>query len=313
MDDAIVALPAPSLTALMHRSLKRRKWSWEATCPELSISVSAEQRDDARDALRAAVEEFLATASPTEIEARLTKGTTYMVEPLVLGAIARADDKADEDNWLQRGAGGVRALAGAAKGKSGDLAASVVGVVAGSGRFVAGGASSAYGRIGVTASHAYDKVGGVASSAYARTHDLAARAAPLLIGLTGGAGNVTDLIAKNPTLGQLAKRFHLEQWLDVSNRVDIEKAAQAVAELKASYPAESNRQIARRLIAQKALYAGGVGLSTSLLPGAAVPLLALDMATTALLQAELVFQIAAAYGLDLKDPARKGEMLAVFG
>ena len=32
-----------------------------------------------------------------------------------------------------------------------------------------------------------------------------------------------------------------------------------------------------------------------------------------MLQAELVFQIAAAYGLDLNDPARKGEMLAVFG
>ena len=50
-----------------------------------------------------------------------------------------------------------------------------------------------------------------------------------------------------------------------------------------------------------------------MLPGAAIPLLALDMAATALLQAELIFQIAAAYGLDLEDPARKGEMLAVFG
>lgn len=42
-------------------------------------------------------------------------------------------------------------------------------------------------------------------------------------------------------------------------------------------------------------------------------LLAIDLAATTALQTELVYEIAAAYGLDLHDPARKGEVLAIFG
>lgn len=191
------------------------------------------------------------------------------------------------------------AVVGAAKDKAGDLAATIGSAASTSGQFVAGTAATAY---------------GAASGLAGRTHEtLTEHTVPLLIGLTGRAGNVTDAITNNSSLRQVAKSFRLEQWLDISNRVDIEKAARVVAELKGKYPNESNRQIAGRLITQKAVYAGGVGLSTSLLPGVAVPLLALDMAATALLQAELVFQIAATYGLDLEDPARKGEMLAVFG
>jgi uncharacterized protein (DUF697 family) len=64
---------------------------------------------------------------------------------------------------------------------------------------------------------------------------------------------------------------------------------------------------------EKALYAGSWGLATSLFPGEALALLAVDLATTTQIQAEMVYQIAAAYGLDLKDPARNGEILAIFG
>jgi uncharacterized protein (DUF697 family) len=42
-------------------------------------------------------------------------------------------------------------------------------------------------------------------------------------------------------------------------------------------------------------------------------LLALDIVATTALQTEMVYQIAAAYGLDLQDSARKGEVLAIFG
>ncbi len=40
---------------------------------------------------------------------------------------------------------------------------------------------------------------------------------------------------------------------------------------------------------------------------------AVDWVATAALSAELVYQIAAAYGLNLKAPERKGEVLAIFG
>jgi uncharacterized protein (DUF697 family) len=57
----------------------------------------------------------------------------------------------------------------------------------------------------------------------------------------------------------------------------------------------------------------GSGLVSSLVPGQALALLTIDLAATTALQTEMVYQIAATYGLDLQDPARKGEVLAIFG
>jgi len=54
---------------------------------------------------------------------------------------------------------------------------------------------------------------------------------------------------------------------------------------------------------EKATYAG-IGLTSSILPGVALALLAVDLAATTQLRSEMVYQIAVAYGLDLKDLAR---------
>ena len=300
MDDAIVPLDSLALTALVHRGTKWRRTFWEATCPELDISVRADSEDLAHAELQTAVQQFLQTASAKEIEESLGNGTTYSLAPLPIMPIVRDDDA--ELSWLQRVPVGAVAAAGAAKDKAGDLASAIGGAAATSGHFVAD-----------TAVNAYGAVGEIAGSVGAKTRETVdERAMPLLVGLTERAGNITESITNHSPLRRVAKAFNLEQWLDISSHVDLEKAAQTVTNLKAEFPAESNRQIARRLITQKALYAGGVGLSTSL-PGLAIPMLALDMAATSLLQAELVLQIAAVYGLDLDDPARKGEMLAVFG
>lgn len=63
----------------------------------------------------------------------------------------------------------------------------------------------------------------------------------------------------------------------------------------------------------KALFAGGTGFASNLVPGAAAAMFAIDLASVMLLQAEMVYQIACAYGLDLQAPVRKGEILAIFG
>ncbi|HEY9837691.1 MAG TPA: hypothetical protein V6D27_12435, partial [Vampirovibrionales bacterium] len=57
----------------------------------------------------------------------------------------------------------------------------------------------------------------------------------------------------------------------------------------------------------------GIGLVSSIIPGLALALLGVDVVATTALQAEMVYQIAGAYGMDLKDPARRGEVLAIFG
>ena len=97
------------------------------------------------------------------------------------------------------------------------------------------------------------------------------------------------------------------------DQVDVVKAETEVTKLQQQYPNEQPSEIAHRLMIGKALLAGGIGFSSSLVPGSAAALFLVDFAATFGLQAEMVYQIASAYGLNLQDPARKGEVLAIFG
>lgn len=130
---------------------------------------------------------------------------------------------------------------------------------------------------------------------------------------TQGAGHAVNFIGNNWLTRRLSGVFRLDWLVGVADRVDLNQAAADVRELQQKHPHDTPSQIAHRLMVQKAAFAGGTGLVTSLVPGAALALLAVDLAATTSLQAEMVYQIAAAYGLDLKAPARKGEVLAIFG
>lgn len=112
---------------------------------------------------------------------------------------------------------------------------------------------------------------------------------------------ITDFVAGTPILRKMV------------NQVDLVKVEESVKVLKQKYPQETPRQISHRLMLEKAIYAGSSGLLTSLVPGQAAALFVVDLTATSALQAEMVYQIAAAYGLDLRDPVRKGEVLTIFG
>jgi uncharacterized protein (DUF697 family) len=134
----------------------------------------------------------------------------------------------------------------------------------------------------------------------------------------GGAGQALGHLSNlpglnNPFVRRIASVLRLDWLLGMANRVDVEKARTAVRVLQQQYPQETPSEIAHRLIVKKAIDAGKIGFMSSLIPGIAVALLAIDLAATTALQTELVHEIAAAYGLDLHDPARKGEVLAIFG
>ena len=136
--------------------------------------------------------------------------------------------------------------------------------------------------------------------------------------LSRRAGHALDFVGnlpllRNPIVRRFAGVLRLEWLIGISSQVDLEKAQTQVKKLQAQFPSESPDQIAHRLIVKKAIQAGGTGLVTSILPGFAVAFLALDLAATTVLQTALVYEIAAAYGLDLKEPERKGEVLAIFG
>lgn len=159
---------------------------------------------------------------------------------------------------------------------------------------------------------------GVLSATLSIAKSATQQAVRWLSGTTGGAGRALGYIASlpginNPFVRRVASVLRLDWLLGMTNQVDVEKAKATVKALQQQYPHESPSQIVHRLMVRKALDAGKIGFMSSLIPGVAVALLALDLAATTALQTELVYEIAAAYGLDLHDPARKGEVLAIFG
>jgi uncharacterized protein (DUF697 family) len=130
---------------------------------------------------------------------------------------------------------------------------------------------------------------------------------------TQRAGEAVNYVGNNWLVRRLARFLNLGWLLGATSSVDLAKAEAEVRKLQQEHPDESPSQIAHRIMVEKAKRAGGIGLATSVLPGAALAFLAVDLAATTQLQAEMVHQIAAAYGLDLKDDARKGEVLGIFG
>lgn len=136
--------------------------------------------------------------------------------------------------------------------------------------------------------------------------------------ITQGAGQAVSFVGslpflKNPFVQRIAGMLRLDWLIGMTDRVNLDKAEAEIKQLQQQYPNESPSQIAHRIMVQKAVYAGRTGFVTSILPGFATALLAIDLAATTALQTEMVYQIAAAYGLDLRDPTRKGEVLAIFG
>lgn len=130
---------------------------------------------------------------------------------------------------------------------------------------------------------------------------------------TQEAGQAVTSVGNNWLVRRLTRFLNLDWLVGATDSVDLAQAEAAVRKLQQEYPNESPSQIAHRIMVEKATYAGGVGLASSILPGVALALLAVDLAATTKLQAEMVYQIASVYGLDLRDPARKGEVLGIFG
>lgn len=128
-----------------------------------------------------------------------------------------------------------------------------------------------------------------------------------------GLGELVKAIEARPELKGLTKVLKMDWLLKVVDQVDVEKAEAQVRQLQADYPDETPAQISRRLMIQKALYVSGTGLASGLVPGFAAAIVAVDLAATTALQAEMGYQIACAYGFDIRDGDRKGEVLAIFG
>ena len=130
---------------------------------------------------------------------------------------------------------------------------------------------------------------------------------------TQGTGQFLSSVSQNSTLKFLTDRLGADWLRTLLGEVDTEKIQQQVIKLQREHSRETPEQLAHRIAVEKAVSAGGLGLAANFVPPLAIALLGLELATLFKLQAEMIYQIAAVYGLDLTDHARRGEVLAVLG
>jgi uncharacterized protein (DUF697 family) len=129
---------------------------------------------------------------------------------------------------------------------------------------------------------------------------------------TETVGKTIHPIAENPLIDYVARVPGLSWLTSALGKVNKEKAKADVQALRAKYPADSDEELAHRLIVETTIKAGGIGLATNILPPIALGLFAVDLAAIAALQSEMLYRIAAIYGFDVSDPARRGEALTIF-
>ena len=162
---------------------------------------------------------------------------------------------------------------------------------------------------------------GAVGSAAVQAGQAVAGAAVGIGGTIGGAafqatqivGQALAIVGNNPQL-QVAIKSLNQDWLNpLIEQVDLVKAEAAVRKLQQEYPNEQPAEIAHHLMLEKAVFAEGTGLASSFTPGQAAAMFVVDWAATSALSVELVYQIAAAYGMDLNNSDRRAEAVAIFG
>ncbi|ELS04133.1 uncharacterized protein associated with GTPases [Xenococcus sp. PCC 7305] len=130
---------------------------------------------------------------------------------------------------------------------------------------------------------------------------------------TASTGKTLKWIASNPILKAADNTIGLDWLMTFLGKIDVTQVEETVAKMRSQYPDETPSQIAHRLIVQKAWMGGRLGLVTNIIPPIAALFLGVELIATTRLQTEMVYEIAAAYGLDLSNPSRRGEVLAIFG
>jgi WD40 repeat protein/uncharacterized protein (DUF697 family) len=131
-------------------------------------------------------------------------------------------------------------------------------------------------------------------------------------GVADTAGTFLDQAKGTQQFKELAKRLQIEPFLFALERVDIQSAQKHVQQIIKKHPDWNSEKVANQLIQEKAILLGAQGLVSSLVPGFAAGLMAVDLASSMAAQAELIYQVAYAHTMDLSNPGRKAEALTIF-
>lgn len=130
---------------------------------------------------------------------------------------------------------------------------------------------------------------------------------------TETVGRLVTPIAESPMVRYATKVPGMSWLMAALGQVDVEKVQQEVEALKRQYPADTPLELAQRVMVDSAWKAAQVGLVTNFIPPVAFAASALDLGAVAALQANMIYRIAAIYGFSSTEPARRGEVLAIWG
>jgi uncharacterized protein (DUF697 family) len=173
----------------------------------------------------------------------------------------------------------------------------------------------------MTAPNSFDRVANAAFEAVRSTvqqasktaDDLQQEAHDFVERGTEQLGRAVTPFVENPVLNSVTQLPMLRWFAAALGQVDVDKVNQDVQRLRQQYPQKTRSELSQQLIQEAALKAAGIGLATNILPPVAALLFAVDIAALSSLQAEMIFRIAAIYDLPLKDTARRGEVLTIYG
>jgi uncharacterized protein (DUF697 family) len=126
-------------------------------------------------------------------------------------------------------------------------------------------------------------------------------------------GRVVTPIAENPMVRYATKMPGMSWLMAALGQVDIDQVQREVAELRRQYPNDSPAELAQQVMVESAWTAAQVGLVSNFIPPLAFLTAALDIGAVAALQAKMIYRIAAIYGFSPTEPARRGEVLAIWG
>lgn len=129
---------------------------------------------------------------------------------------------------------------------------------------------------------------------------------------TERVGRIITPVVDHPLVKYATKVPVLKWLMAVLGQVNIEEVERDIEKLKKEHPWENREQLTQRVIKDTAWKAAGVGLITNFVPPLALVFMPLDIAAVTVLQAEMIYRIAALYGFPLDDPTRRGEILAIW-
>ncbi|MDJ0660466.1 MAG: hypothetical protein QNJ42_13405 [Crocosphaera sp.] len=125
-------------------------------------------------------------------------------------------------------------------------------------------------------------------------------------------GKFLETLAKNPILQGIYPWIGLHWLMYILGEVDHQKIREGVEKLRQDYSRETPEQLANRIIQKQGLEAAKIGVITNLIPPFALLLLGLEFSAITQLQVEMIYQLAAAYNLNLETPLRRGENFALY-